>query len=159
VTEVTLRPETAADEPLSRAIYASTREGELARTPWTEEQKAAFLAMQFEAQRSHYRQVNPDGAFDVIVVDGEDAGRLYVTRRPGDIRVVDIALLPAFRGRGIGGALLAELVAEAAASGRKVSIHVEHENPARRLYERLGFVVVEDKGIYLLMECVPPAAS
>jgi ribosomal protein S18 acetylase RimI-like enzyme len=152
LTEVTLRPATDADEGLLRAVYASTRAEELAVTPWTDEQRAAFCAMQFEAQRAHYAEVFPELEQDVVVVDGEDAGRLYVARLPGDIRVVDISVLPAFRGRGVGEKLLSDVIAEAAASGAKVTIHVEQQNRARHLYDRLGFQVVEDIGIYLRME-------
>jgi GNAT superfamily N-acetyltransferase len=159
VTEIALRPETAEDEGLSRAIYASTREDELARVPWSDEQKAAFVSMQFEAQRSYYREVYVDAAFDVVLVDGEEAGRLYVARFPGEIRVIDIALLPAFRGRGVGARLLTGLFDEARGSGRKVVIHVEFENRARTLYDRLGFVPVEQVGVYIRMEWPPPAAA
>ena len=59
---------------------------------------------------------------------------------------MDIALLPEYRGRGIGTALLEELLVEADATGRRVTIHVERFNPARRLYERLGFVEAGDPG-------------
>jgi ribosomal protein S18 acetylase RimI-like enzyme len=72
--------------------------------------------------------------------------------RRGEIRLVDIALLPEHRGRGIGGALLRGLLDEGAVSGRRVSMHVERSNPALRLYERLGFERVKDDGIYWLME-------
>jgi ribosomal protein S18 acetylase RimI-like enzyme len=89
---------------------------------------------------------------DVVVVDGEPAGRLLVDRWDREIRIVDISLLPAFRGRGIGSALLQELMAEAAESERSLSIHVERNNPALRLYERLGFEPAGDEGVYLRME-------
>lgn len=158
MTEIALRPETAGDEALSCAIYGSTRAEELTRVPWTDEQKTAFVVMQFEAQRSYYREVYPDAAFDIVLVDGEEAGRLYVARLPGEIRVVDIALLPAYRGRGVGATLLGGIFDEARATGRKVVIHVEFENPARTLYDRLGFVAVEEVGVYIRMEWTPPAA-
>jgi len=159
VTEIALRPETAGDEGLSRAIYSSTREEEMARVPWSDEQKAAFVSMQFEAQRSYYREVYPDADFSVIVVDGADAGRLYVDRSSEEIRVVDIAVLPAFRGRGIGGTLLGAVLDEAREASRTVVIHVEHMNRARTLYDRLGFVPVEEVGVYIRMEWTPPAPA
>jgi ribosomal protein S18 acetylase RimI-like enzyme len=95
----------------------------------------------------------------VIVADGTPIGRLYVARWPGDIRIVDIALMPEHRGSGLGTRLLRELFAEADATRRKVSIHVEVFNPARRLYERLGFVQAGDRGVYLLMERPPCARA
>jgi predicted GNAT family acetyltransferase len=88
----------------------------------------------------------------VIDVDGAPAGRLYVHRGPSDIRIMDIALVPSFRGRGIGTRLLRALSQEADASGRKLSIHVETNNPARSLYHRLGFRPAGEHGIYVLME-------
>jgi ribosomal protein S18 acetylase RimI-like enzyme len=89
------------------------------------------------------------------LIENEPAGRLYVARWQREIRIVDIALLPAFRGRGIGSRLITELLEEGSRKGKNVSIHVETFNPAFRLYQRLGFEVVEDKGVYLLMEWHP----
>lgn len=154
-----MRPATAADEDFLRDVYGSTRTEELDRTPWDAGQRAAFVAMQYAAQLTHYRSAYPDASVDVIVVDGEDAGRLYVARLPADLRIVDVTLLPAFRGRGVGSRLLGELLAEAAATGRVAIIHVERENPARRLYDRLGFVPVEEDigGVYTRMEWRAPA--
>ena len=127
--------------------------------PWTEEQKAAFLRMQFDAQDAHYRAHYEGATYEVIEVDGVPAGRLYVHRRPKEIRLIDIALLPRFRGTGIGTRLLAELIAESKARGVPLTIHVEMSNPARRLYERLGFAPVEEHGVYLLMERRPEAVE
>jgi ribosomal protein S18 acetylase RimI-like enzyme len=155
VEEVGLRPAGDADRAFLVEVYASTRAHELAMVPWTDEQKAAFIAHQFAAQDVHYRTYYEGASLDVIEVDGESAGRLYVDRGPSDIRVIDIALAPAFRGRGIGSGLLRSLIAEAQETGRRVSIHVEMNNPARRLYERLGFRAVGERGLYVLMEHAP----
>jgi ribosomal protein S18 acetylase RimI-like enzyme len=154
---VTLRPATEADAGALLAIYASTRAHEMAVIGWTDEQKAAFLEMQCEAQRRHYVEHYGGASFLVIERDGAPIGRLYLHQGNDDVRVIDIALLPEARGQGIGGALLRDVLAAASARGRRVSIHVEVDNPARRLYERLGFTPVEVRGLYLLMEC-PPAA-
>jgi ribosomal protein S18 acetylase RimI-like enzyme len=123
--------------------------------PWDDAQKDAFLRSQFEAQDAWYREHYASASFDVILVDGEPAGRLYVLRRDAEIRIVDIALLPEQRGSGVGTSLLRELLAEADAAGKSVAIHVERMNPALRLYERLGFSVAEDKGVYLFLERPP----
>jgi ribosomal protein S18 acetylase RimI-like enzyme len=147
-----LRPATADDRAFLLEVYGSTRAVELDRVPWAEGQREAFLAMQFDAQDSQYREHNPQGSFDVIEVDGRPAGRLYVDRRPADIRIVDIALLPQFRGTGIGTRLIGRLLEEGAASRRPVTIHVEVHNPAARLYQRLGFTEVSERGVYRLME-------
>ena len=123
--------------------------------PWDDAAKEAFLRMQFEAQDSWYRGQMPNASYEVILVDGEPAGRLYVDRRPDEIHVVDIALLPDYRGRGIGSALLSDLLAEADGSGKRATIHVERFNRARTLYERLGFAEVAEHGVYLLLERPP----
>jgi ribosomal protein S18 acetylase RimI-like enzyme len=153
--EITLRPATDADREHLLAVYGAARAEELDQVEWPPGAREAFLEMQFAAQDHEYRRANPEGSFDVIEIDSCPAGRLYVDRRPGDLRIVDIALLPAYRGRGIGADLIAGLQQEAAAEGRIVSIHVEVHNPAAQLYERLGFAVAADLGVYRRMEWTP----
>jgi GNAT superfamily N-acetyltransferase len=147
-----LRPITPADESFLARLYASTREQELALTNWSDEQKAMFCRMQFNAQTTDYQRNYPDASFQIIERDGVAAGRLLVLRSDEKIHVIDIALLPEHRGASIGTKFLKELQDEAKAAGKPLSIHVEQFNPARRLYERLGFQQIEEKGVYLLME-------
>jgi ribosomal protein S18 acetylase RimI-like enzyme len=154
-TEITFRPITPDDEGLLYRIYASTREEELAQVDWDDTQKATFLLMQFTAQHSHYQKYYPDAAFEVVLVNGQPAGRLYVDRWSKEIRIIDIALLPEYRNAGIGTTLLKGILEEAAQAGKLVSIHVERFNPAMRLYERLGFSTVGEHGVYYLMEWSP----
>jgi GNAT superfamily N-acetyltransferase len=155
VGEVALRPVRDDDEPFLLSVYASTREEELAPLPWSAEQKATFIAMQFAAQSAHYAQHYTGMSADVVLVDGEPAGRWLVARWREEIRIVDITLLPPFRGRGAGSALLAELMDEATELGKPLSIHVERNNRALGLYTRLGFAPVGETGIYLRMEWDP----
>jgi ribosomal protein S18 acetylase RimI-like enzyme len=152
---VTLRPAEVADRDLLFRVYASTREEELTLTDWDEVQQTAFLTQQFTAQDTHYREHYPGAVFNLILLDDEPIGRLYVHRRPTDIRIMDIALLPPHRNRGIGTALLHDLQTEAAESAKSLSIHVEQFNPALGLYTRLGFRPIEEHGVYLLMEWRP----
>jgi ribosomal protein S18 acetylase RimI-like enzyme len=154
---VRLRPVADADRGFLVELYGSVREPELAQLPWDEPAKRAFVEQQFSAQDAHYRGNYPGATLDVIEVDGSPAGRLYVHRGPSDIRIMDIALAPAFRGRGIGTRLLRALMDEADSSARKLSIHVEQNNPARSLYDRLGFLPAGEHGVYVLMER-PPAS-
>jgi ribosomal protein S18 acetylase RimI-like enzyme len=122
---------------------------------WDDTQKEAFLRHQFDAQDAWWREHYAGASFDVIVVEGEPAGRLYVHRGRSEIRIVDIALLPEQRGSGVGTRLLNELLAEGDADAKSVTIHVERMNPALRLYARLGFALAEDKGVYLFLERQP----
>jgi ribosomal protein S18 acetylase RimI-like enzyme len=150
-----LRPVAGGDRPFLVELYASLREAELALVPWEGATRRAFVEHQYAAQDAHYRAHYPGAMLDVVEVDGERAGRLYVHRGQSDIRIMEIALLPAFRARGIGTGLLCTIIAEAGASGRKLSIHLEANNPARTLYDRLGFRPVGERGIYVLMERDP----
>ncbi len=136
-------------------VYASTREPEMNMTNWPDVQKESFLRMQFAAQHKHYQEQFQHASFQVILQDGRPIGRLYVDRRTDEHRIVDIALMPAFRGQGIGGQILNELLSEAAKLDKPVRIHVELNNPALRLYQRLGFCEIGDAGLYLLMEWKP----
>jgi ribosomal protein S18 acetylase RimI-like enzyme len=159
---LTFRPITGADRPFLVRVYAATRADELAATPLTDAQKAAFLEGQFHLQHMHYQKHYPDADWLVTMRAGQDIGRLYVEHWPTQHRIIDIAFLPEHRGKGYGDALLRDLMDEAAACGKDVSIHVEKQNPAMRWYQRLGFVTEEDKGIYDLMRWTPgsvPAAQ
>lgn len=153
--EITLRPSTPGDEAFLQRVYASTREAELALVDWDDVQKAAFLDMQFNAQHRYYHEHYPDAAFQVIVADDQPVGRLYVDRWPDEIRIIDIALLLEWRNAGIGTALLESVLREASQAGKPVRIHVERFNPAMHLYQRLGFAMVGEHGIYYLMERLP----
>ena len=131
----------------------------MAQVPWTDEQKAEFLRFQFEAQTKFYAENFPRAEFQIVELAGKPIGRLYLDRREDEHRLIDIALLPEHRGSGIGGGLMRDVLDEAAAVGKMVRIHVEANNPAMRLYLRLGFEMVEEQGVYHLMEWRPPEGS
>lgn len=149
---VKLRPAGDADLEFLYRLYASTRAAEMALLDWTADQKEQFLRMQFNAQHSFYHEHFTEAKFDIIQQAGNDIGRLYVDRRPAEIRIIDIAIMPDYRGKGVGGGIMQSLLDEAAGCSKSVTIHVEHNNPALRLYQRLGFRQVDDQGVYLLME-------
>jgi ribosomal protein S18 acetylase RimI-like enzyme len=152
---LTRRPTVAADRAFLGDLYASTRADELAPVPWSAEQKRAFLDQQFELQDRYYRAQYAGADFDLLLDRDIPVGRLYVARSAAEIRVIDISLAPAARGRGYGTHLLRELLAESDATGVAVVMHVERFNPARRLYERLGFRVQGEYGPYDLMMRAP----
>jgi len=157
---LTLRPERADDLELLHRLYASTRADEMALVDWSPEQKGLFLKSQFEAQHRYYLEHYQDSRFDVIEQAGDAVGRLYVARWPDNICIIDIALLPEYRGQGLGGRMLQALLDEATTTGKSVSMHVEINNPALRLYERLGFRPKgEDNGINRMMEWRNDSAS
>ena len=150
-----LRPSTLDDEQFLYRLYASTREDELAVFPWSESEKEAFLTTQFNAQHTFYHQQFNEAEFLIIEQDNEPIGRLYLDRRDDEIRIIDIALLPTHRNRGIGTKYLESILEEGQGAGLPVRIHVERNNTALRLYERLGFQKVTENGVYFLMEKWP----
>ncbi len=148
---ISLRPITPGDDAFLARVYASSRAEELAVTGWPVELKADFCRRQFDAQSAYYAANYPRASFQIIEREGWPVGRLYVDRWENEIRIVDITLLPEFRGSGVGTKLLRDLQDEARAAGKSLTIHVERFNRALSLYQRLGFQQVEDKGVYLLM--------
>lgn len=159
--EPRLRPIDAADQAFLQRLYASSRETEMSRSGWPVEAIAAFLQQQFNLQQRYYQEHFPDGEFWLIEHDGEAIGRLYLFWGETTLQLIDIALLPECRGVGLGTALLDELLTRADSRGLAVGLHVETDNPARRLYRRLGFAVVGENGVYLEMRRpagMPPAA-
>jgi len=149
---VALREASDADREFLYQVYASTRLEELAVTAWPPETMDAFLRDQFRLQDSHYRRFYPRTEFQVVLVDGVSAGRIYVETSATGLRLMDIALLPAFRKHGIGGTLMRALLAQADADALPLSLHVESNNPIRAYYRRLGFMESSVDGVYLSME-------
>ncbi|ACM19638.1 N-acetyltransferase, GNAT family [Geotalea daltonii FRC-32] len=149
--QIALRSIGEGDLEFLLLLYASTREPEKAMVAWPDEQWDQFMRMQFSLQHAQYMKNYENPSFDVILVNGVPAGRLYVNRKADDCRLIDIALLPEFHGRGIAGSLIGLLLQEADENGTSVSLHVEKNNPVRDYYLRLGFNVAEDKGVYDFM--------
>jgi GNAT superfamily N-acetyltransferase len=150
---LTLRRVTLDDDEFLLSIYDSTRAEELDQAQWAEGQREAFLKWQFDLQRREYDARFPDAQYDVILIDGEPAGRIWIGRTDEEIRLLDIAILPAFQNRGAGTILLRRLIDEAKTTGKRLRHMVfVLNNDAHRFYERLGFVEIEDMGGYKHME-------
>jgi ribosomal protein S18 acetylase RimI-like enzyme len=152
---VRFRPITDEDMEFLYRVYASTRLEELAATGWNESQIEAFLRMQFGLQQTQYVKNYPDASFHIILIDGAPAGRLYVQRDENEMRIMDIALLPEFRGKGVGRRILENLVKEADEKGFVMSLHVETHNPVREHYKSIGFHDIETRGFYYYMQREP----
>lgn len=151
-----LRSVTADDDAFLLSVYASTRAGELAQVPWPEKQREAFLAWQFQLQRDDYSARFPDAEYDVILIDNQPGGRIWIGRNDDEIRLLDIALLPEFQNCGAGTFLIRQLIEEAKSTGKRLRHMVfVLNNNAQRFYERLGFAVFEDVGAYRHMEWKP----
>ena len=149
---VALRPAREEDEAFLLEVYASTRADEMSQTGWDDAQQRAFLKLQFVAQQQHYRTYYPQGEHSLILLNEKPVGRLYVARSLEEIRILDIALLAEHRNKGIGTRVIKDLMAEAGKTGKPVRIYVESFNRALRLFERMGFLQVEEKGFHYLMQ-------
>lgn len=151
----TLRPVTPDDDEFLVTVYGSTRTEELSLTPWTEQQREAFVSWQFEAQQEHYAKHYPTANHDIIIFDGRQVGRLYVARLDQEIRIVDITVLPAERNAGIGSYLIRQLLDEADRTGKVTRIYVEEFNPSLALFNRLNFSPIQQDGFHLLLQRTP----
>jgi len=149
---ITYRPIGEDDLPFLAMVYASTRLEEVAATGWPVEAQRTFLIQQFHAQHTAYMRTYTQAEWLIIERGGEAVGRLYVDDWKDEIRLIDIALLPAGRGNGTGTAILTDLQTWARDSGKALTIHVEQSNPARSLYDRMGFVPIGGQGVYDLLE-------
>jgi GNAT superfamily N-acetyltransferase len=149
---IAYRPAGDGDDAFLRAVYASTREDELAATGWAEPMREQFLAHQFGAQDSHYKQYYPGAEWLIVEQGGAPVGRLYLDESADRLNVIDICLVPEARGRGVGSAILADIIGDAASRGLKVILYVDPGSAAQRLYLRLGFGTVEGDQMHELME-------
>jgi len=131
-------------------IYATTREDELRQVPWNDAERRAFTDWQSGQQEAHYGLHYP-AAERLVVENGEPIGRIYVDTTGKEVRLMEVTLLPAWRNRGIGTRLTRLLLDYSDALGVPASLHVEPFNPAKRMYERLGFTVAETRGLYEFM--------
>lgn len=146
---VTLRALHSDDMAFIERLYAGSRADEMARSGWPAAQIAAFLSQQFHAQHTYYQTHYHDAQFLIIEQAGQAIGRIYMFWGPTTLNLIDITLLPAFQGQGIGSALIEAQLRRADEQGLCVELFVENYNPAQRLYNRLGFYVCGDSGVYL----------
>lgn len=153
---VSLRPVSDADQEFLIGVYANSRAAELAQVDWDESQKDAFIRWQYEMQKQEYNARYPSARYEIVLVDGAPAGRIWVGTDDKEIRLLDIALLTEFQNRGVGTQLLRQLMDEATRSNKALRhmVFVLNDN-AYRFYERLGFKTIEDVGGYKHMEWLP----
>jgi len=153
---VRLRPATLQDELFLRQLFATTRADELALMVWDDNQKEMFIAMQFNAQKQQYAMSYPQAQHSIILLNDIPIGRQMIDSGENEFTLVDIALLPSHRSAGIGTHLIEDLLAEAASAGKSVTLSVWHTNPAKKLYQRMGFAVANDDGdVYCQMRWNP----
>lgn len=107
-------------------------------------------------QESVFRRNYVPSEVEIITWDSRDMGMLNVEERAGDIFLRAIEIHPEYQGRGIATSILRQIILDASASGRPVRLHVLKVNPAKRLYDRLGFSVIEDTPThYIMLTSIP----
>jgi ribosomal protein S18 acetylase RimI-like enzyme len=157
-----LRPIRPEDEPFLRELRASVDIEQLGLRHWSADDEALarkLIESQFRGHATHYRQVKNqrDTRDCVIELNGRAVGRFIVTQDAEQVHVADIAVHPAFRGQGIGHAVIASVQQECVASRRLLHLQVEQQNTAVQFYLGLGFRVIGQDPLYFLMEWVPPS--
>lgn len=154
-SRIALRPAEPDDADLNYRIYADSRAVEVSYTGWNAEQAEIFLRHQFTAQNNHYWHYYPDSTLELILLDSEPVGRLWLARADDEIRILDLVVLTSSRRQGIGSSILRDLQTEARQQGKPVLVHVELNNPSLTLFQGLGFVLKEEKGSHLLLQWEP----
>lgn len=156
----TLRPAGPEDEAFLVALYATVRADAVHIDAWPEDQRDAFYRSQFDLQRRHYETYFPSSEHDIIVVAGEPVGRLWMDWRDDEAHMLDVGLMPAARGQGLGATILDDLKQRATERSLAMTLNVEHNNPdALRFYERHGFRRLKDIGTHWFMEWTPPGVA
>lgn len=152
-----IRPATDADRPFLQELFATTRAAEVAALGGLDGGGRAFIGQQFAAREAQYRAAYRGAEFSVVEVDGDAVGRLVVDWAdvPCRMVIVDVALLPEWRGRGVGRWLVGHLLDEARATQSTVVLHADGASPAARWWQRLGFAVVDEGPVYHRLEWQP----
>ena len=151
---ITLRVATAADETVLLTLFAVTRQFDLSAWPPTLQE--SFLQMQFVAQSAHYRSAFPNAQDSLVLASGTPAGRIYLDRQEATIHILDFALLPEYRHRGIGRSIISGLQSEAKSVGKILSGHVANTNAAQQFWQRMGFQITPQDQIYSEISWTPP---
>jgi GNAT superfamily N-acetyltransferase len=149
------RPATPADQDFLWKVYAATRSAEVAAWGWAPAQQEAFLRMQFHARGLAYQASYPGAEHSIVLENGGPVGQIIVSRTAAELRLVDIALLPEHRNRGLGAHLISALIREADAAALPLRLTVARGNPAIHLYLRLGFASTSEDAMYIEMERKP----
>ena len=152
---ISLRSASASDGDFLLQVYSSTRQEEVAAWGWSPAQQLSFLGMQYEIRKRGYAAAYPSAETSIVLVGDAPAGSMIISRGSGEIRLVDIALLPEFRNRGIGENLIRRLISEAARLQSSVRLSVLRGNRAAHLYGKLGFATTGGDEMYCEMECAP----
>ncbi len=151
-----LRPEQAHDEPFLYVLFRHDALADLAQSQADPATQDALTRMQFRARHASYHARHPDGDFAIIEQDGAAIGRIVIDDRPEAAHIVDFALLPPYRARGVGSAVLGAVLPRLGQGMRPVRCMVLSTNEASlRMCRRLGFVETGAADPFVLLAWPP----
>jgi ribosomal protein S18 acetylase RimI-like enzyme len=140
------RPATPDDEEFLYQLLKATMRGYVDQIwGWDEDWQRAYFHMRFDPAKNQ-----------IVVLDDQDVGVISVEWREDVVHLCTLFILPEYQGRGIGTQLISALQAAASREGLPMTLRVLKVNPAKRLYERLGFMVVEEDEARYVMKTTPP---
>ncbi len=155
--QLQIRPVTDRDLDFLINVFQSTRLDIMSAEYLPLAQREELVLSQYRAQHQHYQTHFPNADYGVIQLGNQRIGRLYLNRSGDEIHLIDISILPEFRGQGIGQTLIAAIQQEAKMHKKKVRLHVEKANRARRLYLRNGFRQTNETTTHFEMTWDPAA--
>lgn len=157
--KITTRPSVAEDSAFMLELYASTSKDVLDDLGWTIGSQRTFVIMQAQTEEWNRARLYPGMDRLTICVDDMPVGRLLVCMRNNMLHLVDLSLLPRFRGNGIGTQLMTEILEEARNARVPVKVKVRKESGAIRFVERLGFATPTDLGTTVELTWMPPLTA
>ena len=136
-------------------LFRTLKVEELNALDWPRQFFDLILPMQFKAHESHYRNNFPDAGDFIILKDSIPVGRIIIDKSGSFIHLIEICVLPEFRGQGIGTTVITKLLKEGEILGKSVRLQVAHNNRAIKLYEQLGFSDINCTKTHHQMEWKP----
>jgi ribosomal protein S18 acetylase RimI-like enzyme len=156
---LTLRPARTDDQEFLYRLFYSVYSEKLQLVPLSAEEKKALVELMYQGFICHYNSLAPASDDRLVLLDNESIGRMILLQTREEIRLADLAILPQYRRRGIGSALIGQLQTESTMSKRPVRLQVARFDHALRLYQRLGFYKTDAIGPYLHLEWSSKRAS
>jgi ribosomal protein S18 acetylase RimI-like enzyme len=149
---LTLRPTRTDDQEFLYRLFSLVYSEKLQLVPLSAEEKKTLVELMYQGFTRHYDSLAPASDDRLVLLNNESIGRMILLQTREEIRLADLAILPQYRGIGIGSALISQLQTESLMSKRPVHLQVGRFDRALRLYQRLGFYKIDTIGPYLHLE-------
>ncbi|MDP0491845.1 MAG: GNAT family N-acetyltransferase [Verrucomicrobiota bacterium JB023] len=154
---MSLRPQEEDDRVFLEELVIALREDEPGFRHLLPSERNRLLAEQCRLQLAHYQRHFPQAFFLLIIAEGERIGRIYLDHQPDHMRVVELSLLPAYQGHGIGRRFMETFQAEASRCQIPIRLSVAFGNSAFQFYEKLGFRKSGQSELHEHLTWWPPA--